>query len=361
MLLQSSFVSHGFKVGLMLIIVCLLNACTKKEEASSNKEIVRPIKMITVETAGAREIARFPAVIGANRLSELSLQVGGRLEEFPIKEAQSLKRGDLIAKLDQRDFNSSLASAKAQYKNAEDEYQRAVRLSEEDAIARTVLEQRRAQRDISKAQLDSAEKALADSTLRAPYDGIVAQTTVERLATVSPGQVLVVLMGEELLKATIDLPANFLARIPKEESESEKRKVFVILDVAPDQPIEAEFEEAELLADTASQTYAITFTFPPPANLNVFPGMNATIELSRESEKTDTRVAVPLSSISSDGEQQYVWIVDRETMTVSKRQVKVEDGVGDTQVIIEGLKQDDVIAGAGAAYLSEGMKIREWN
>lgn len=345
--------------GAIVVMVCL-SACDSQQETSSDTPVVRPVKLITVDAAGASGVIQFPAVIGANKLSELSLPVGGILQEFPVKESQRLELGDIIAKLDQRDFESAVASAKAQAQNAEQEYQRAVRLAEEDAIARNVLEQRKAQYDVSKAQLDQAEKALSDSVLRAPFKGVVAQTMVKELQTLSPGQEVVKYMSADTLEATIDLPARYIANIPKEESNGSHHQDFIILDAAPNQLIDAEFKEASLLADTSSQTYAITFSFRPPENLLVLPGMNATVEIRVGNRQQTTRVAVPLDAVTTDGQNQYVWLVDQAAMTVSKRIVSIEPGVGNMIVVIEGLDAGDVIAGAGAAYLSEGMKIREW-
>ena len=224
-----------------------------------------------------------------------------------------------------------------------------------------MLEKRKTQRDVTRAQLERAEKALADSVLRAPFKGVVAQTMVKKLQNVSPGQVVVKLMSDDAFEATIDLPAGFLARIPKKSAEnSSDRRAFVILDAVPDRRIEAVFKEATLLADTASQTYAITFAFRPPENLLVLPGMNATVELRVENKTRTPRVAVPLAAVTSDGKDNYVWAVDRKTMKVSKRAVTLEEGVGETVVVTAGLAAEETIAGAGAAYLSEGMKIREW-
>lgn len=343
-----------------ILIALFICACDSSEENITEREVVRPVKLIAVNEAGANHVNRFPAVVGANRLSELSLQVGGRLKEFPLKDAQEVKRGDLIAVLDARDFESAVASAKAQFDNANTEYQRGLRLAKEDAIARNVLEQRKAQLEVSKAQLNQAEKALADSVLRAPHGGIVAETLVKNLETVSAGQAIVKLMSQDVFKATIDLPASFIARIPKEESEDENRQAFVFLNVAPNQPIEAQYSEAVLIADTASQTYAITFTFLPPANLNVLPGMNATVELRRNMETAGKRFSAPLGAVSSDGEKHYVWVVDSETMIVTKRSVTVESGIGSAVVITDGLSSNEMIVGAGADYLSEGMKVRAW-
>jgi len=344
----------------ILMATIFLTACDNSQEITSKPPAVRPIKFITVNTASDLEVSKYPAVIGASSFSELSFQVGGMLQELPVREAQRLKQGDLIAKLDQRDLKSAFDVAKAQFQSAKSEYQRSVRLAKADAIARNVLEQRKAQFEVSKAQFEQSEKALSDSVLLSPFNGVVAEILVEKLETVSPGQVAIKLMGEGLFEATINLPANYIALIPKDESENKNRQAFLFLEAAPDQPIQAEFKEARLVADSASQTYAVTFSFPPPANLNVLPGMNATVELQSNSGTNTLRIAVPLDAVTNDGQKNYVWIIDKDKMTVSKRAVSLEEGVGSSIIVTKGLKDNDTIAGAGAAYLSEGMKIREW-
>lgn len=345
--------------GVILLMFCL-SACDNSQETNTDSPVVRPVKFITVDLAGTADVSQFPAVIGAHRLSELSLPVGGMLKKFPVKEAQRLERGDLIAQLDQKNFKSSVSSAKAQFKNAEQEYKRAARLIKEGAISRSTLEQNKAQYDVSKAQLDQAEKALADSVLRAPFTGIVAKKFVKNLQTLSAGQEVVKFMSADILEATIDLPARYLANIPKEETENGHRQAFVMLDAAPNKLIDAEFKEATLIADTTSQTYAITFTFRSPEQLTVLPGMNATVELRFEKVEEAMRVAVPLDAITNDGEKNYVWLINKDNMTVSKQAVEIEDGVGQSIVVTKGLNINDTIVGAGSAYLSEGMEVREW-
>jgi len=69
---------------------------------------------------------------------------------------------------------------------------------------------------------------------------------------------------------------------------------------------------------------------------------------------------VPLSAILSDGAARFVWIVDQDSMTVSKREVTVSDGIGETAIVTEGLEMGETIATAGASYLAEGMQVRPW-
>ena len=349
-----------------LITLIFASSCGKTDGEQVREAAVRPVKLITLSGASNQQVARYPAVLDAAQTSDLSFQVGGLIADLAVTNSQKVQAGDVIASLDQRDFQSQVKSARAQFENAEEEYQRAVRLSQADAIARSVLEQRKSQRDVAKSQLDTAEKALGDTVIRAPFTGVVAQTPVSARQTVSAGQIVATLIGTENLdgagiaEATVNVPASVIAR----SQETENRTAFVILDAAPGNRIEATFKSASLLADSTSQTYAVTFTFDPPRNLVVLPGMHATLELSesrRTGDSQSQRVSVPLSAILSDGTARYVWIVDEDSMIVSKREVTVSDGIGESAVVTEGLALGDMIATAGASYLAEGMQVRSWS
>ena len=351
---------HALLATTLSIALVTVTACSSDTEEEVQEPLVRPVKLLTLTTASDLQTSRYPASVSAGRFSELSFQVGGLIEEVAVVDAQEVNAGDLIARLDQRDYQSSAVSARAQFQNAEEEYQRAVRLAQEDAIAGSVLEQRESQRDVARAQLDTAEKALEDTVLRAPFKGVVAQVPVRERENISAGQPVAALIDADTLEVTIDLPARVIA----ESQEVENRGSFVVLDAAPDTRITATFKEADLIADTASQTYGVTFTFEPPDNLVILPGMNATVELSgaRKSDAdAGVRKSVPISAIASDGESTYVWVVDPDTMTVSKREVTIADGVGEYAIVTEGLAPGDTIATAGASFLAEGMQVRPWS
>ncbi len=346
-----------FALAPAVLTVSLLASCTDEAPPVAVDTASRPVKLITILGASDETTARYPAVISAGTTAEISFLVGGIIEELPVSDAEPVEAGDLIAKLDPRDFQSSVTSARASFANAEDEYQRAVRLAEQDAIATNVLQQRKTQRDVTKAQLDSAEKALADSVLRAPFTGVVASIPVRARQTISPGTVIATVINVSTLEATINMPASVVAQVPTQED----RGSVVILEAAPGQEIEATFSEANLVADATSQTYGVTFTFQAPENMLVLPGMNATVVLKSSGNGTaDDSVSVPLAAVQSDGSGQYVWLVDQEGTTVSRRDVEIAAGIGETVVVTSGLSSGDQIVGAGGAYLSEGVQVTPW-
>jgi RND family efflux transporter MFP subunit len=342
---------------MLTMVLTVVVSCDSAEVEEDRGPMIRPVKMMTLAPASDVETSRYPVSVNAGQFNELSFQVGGLIEEIPVDDAQEVSAGDMIARLDQRDFRSQMITARAQFQNAEEEYLRALRLSEGDAIAASVLEQRQTQRDIARAQLDTAEKALEDTVLRAPFNGVIARVAVRERETIAAGQEVAALINLETLEVTVNLPARVVA----ESQEVEDRGAFVILEAAPDNRIEATFKEANLLADTASQTYGVTFTFEPPENLVILPGMNATMELSSARQSQVIRKSVPLTAIVSDGEYSYVWVVDPDLMTVLRRKVTVVDGIGENVVVTEGLAPGETIAIAGATFLADGMQVRPWS
>lgn len=346
-----------YRLMMLILVLTVAVSCDSANVEEDQGPVIRPVKMITLSPASDVETSRYPVTVSAGQFGDLSFQVGGLIEEVAVDDAQEVSAGAVIARLDPRDFQSQLASTRAQFQNAEDEYQRAVRLAEGDAIATSVLEQRRAQRDVARAQLDAAEKALEDTVLRAPFAGVIAQVTVRERETIAAGQEVAALINLDTLKVEVNLPARVVA----ESQEVEDRGAFVILEAAPDKRIEATFKEANLLADASSQTYGVTFTFEPPEDLVILPGMNASVELSSARQSQTIRKSVPMSAISSDGDSTYVWVVDRDLMTVSRREVTIADGIGETVVVTHGLVAGETIATAGASFLADGMQVRPWS
>lgn len=352
----------GFRprISVLLAFAVMCVACGGGQEEEVRKAPVPPVKLLVIQEAVSSQVLRFPAVVGASELSELTFQVSGLLQELPVQEAQEVKAGAVLAKLDPRDLQSRLDDARAQYDSAEAENQRAIRLAEGNAISTSEAEQRKSARDSAKAQLDAAQKGLDDSVLKAPFSGVVAKIHVEKFQNVQALSPIVTLLGDRGREVTINLSADLVAK----SEQAGETEVFVILDVASSVRIPAQFKGAVLEADTASQTYEVTFAFSPPEDLVILPGMNATVIVKADGTGADqvenVGAEVPLAAVQSEGDKNYVWVIDTETMKCSKRWITIQAGIGDTVTVIEGLVPGETIAGAGAAHLAEGMEVRAW-
>ncbi len=302
----------------------------------------------------------FPAVIEAENSSELTFQVSGQITRLNVLEGDRIKRGHIIAQVEERDYSNALAQAQAQFDNAETEYQRAKRLVDQDAISRSVLETRRTNRDVAKAALDTANKTKGDTVLRAPFSGFISKVFVKKFQNIQAKEAIANIQSDDMV-AIINVPADIVARTPQMEPSNTN----VILDAAPHMTLPSVFKEASGQADPTTQTYEVSFSFASPENLFVLPGMTATIntdfEFNNLSDIVPTGMSVPVSAVVAEGKNLFVWRVNPSTMEIAKTQIVTGMGMSKQDVIVtSGLNAGDTIVAAGGSYLHEGMRVRAW-
>ncbi|MEM9739785.1 MAG: efflux RND transporter periplasmic adaptor subunit [Pseudomonadota bacterium] len=342
----------------LVIVSAVLVGCSP-DETIETAPVIRPAKLVEVETGAQVQTVSLPAIVGAADSSILTFQVSGLLEEITLVEGTEVQRGQVLAQLDPRDFRNSVASARATYDNALAEFERAERLITENAISRSILDERRSDRDVARASLDSALKQLDDTTIRAPFSGVVADIHVESFENVGAQQAVLTLQSAGDAEAIVQVPASLVIN----SERLQPIDIFLELDAAPGLRMPAAFVEAASAADSTTQTFEARFGFTPPDDLVILPGMTGLIEgrfesTSQDGEEAAEVISVPLSAILSEAGETYTWLVDMQTMTVSKQQITVGPGVGEAVRIVAGLEDGDVIVGAGGAYLYEGSEIR---
>lgn len=318
----------------------------------------RPAKLLKLTEASTQRSNSLPAVVRSVRTTDLAFQVGGQIVEWNAIDGAEFRRGDLIARLDARSFQAALAQAEAQYQNADSEYQRALRLIEEDAISRSVVESRDAQRQIAKASLDTARKNLSDTVLKAPFSGFVGRTNVEQFQNVAPQQPVLILQSQAV-EAIVNVPASFVLN----SNRIRYFNTFIELDAAPGRRFAATFREATGQADSSTQTFEGHFSFTPPADLVVLTGMTATLFFETEAlDVPEERrgVSVPLAAIMADSDTKYVWVVKGRERNLERREIEVADEVGESMIVTAGLNVGETIVAAGGAYLQAGDRVRPW-
>lgn len=321
----------------------------------------RPAKLQKVGFHKQDSYLNYPATVNSSDLNTLSFEVSGVVREIHVVEAQKVNQGDILATLDTRDLLAKLNSAKAQYVSSNSDFERAERLMAEDAISKSELEQRRSKRDVNKSSLETAQKAMQDTNLIAPFTGNIAEIFIKKQQSITSGETAITVLGDGVLEASISLPASIIATAIKERKEDNSS--FLIFSFSPNLKVPAVFKEAKLSADNASQTYQITFTFIAPEGLNILPGMNATLWFKNPNRtgQNISNLKVPLTAISVDGQKNYVWVVNPESMKVNKRYVTLEQDIGENLIIKDGLSQGETIVVAGVSSMFEGMKVRSWS
>lgn len=206
-------------------------------------------------------------------------------------------------------------------------------------------------------QVRKAQIQLDDSTLRAPFDGVIAQRMVEENQNVSPQQPIARLQNSDEMDIAVDVPESIMANITADRIV----KILAEFTAVPGVRYPVSIKEIAQVADPVTQTFRIRGSMKAPPDNAVLPGMTATVTLTyRQGAETDDRLLVPISAVckeASTGEQ-VVWVIG-EDQIVSRHQVRLGQATDGQVEVLEGLQPGDRIAVAGVNFLREGMEVRD--
>jgi RND family efflux transporter MFP subunit len=366
-------------VGLVVSMFFFLTACGKKEEPVA-EEIIRPVKTATVATGADVTGLTLPGKVRASQRVELAFkEVGGRLIELPIagREGQEVKEGDLLARIDPRDFQTNVRNTQGRLKEAvasldlaNAQYDRVKRIQKQDPGAISGAEIDRRRENVNRlqgriksirAEVTAARDKLSYTNLKAPYAGLIAKRYVDNFQEVKPKQPILALEDISQVELLVDVAENVMAVAQKEGEEA----IISVAEfpTAPGKKFPLELKEYATKADPATQTYQVVLQMPQPEDISILPGMTATVRiaLGRKMATGQTVIIPAIAVLAEPDGKSFVWVVDTKEMTVKKQEVKVGMISGSENIDVhDGLKGGETIAVAGILQLKEGMRVRLW-
>jgi RND family efflux transporter MFP subunit len=357
-----------------ITLAFIFSSCGRKEEVETKRPVIRPVKMMTVVSSEDFEKRQFPGQVRASRRADLSFKVNGPLIELPVEEGKTIKKGGLIARIDPKDFESSLRSAEGRLAKADaalqlakTEYDRVIRIQKEDpgAVSTSMVDRRRkgvdtAQADIQslQAEVDAAKDQLSYTYLRAPFSGVIAKRYVDNYQKVRAKELIASLDDVSQLEILVDIPENLMAVV-----KTGSANPVATFTSVPGREFDLSIKEFETRADPTTQTFRVVLVMSAPEGVRILPGMTATVSGKgvESTRQADERYIIPaIAVVGGEASSSKVWIVDREKMTVHGRKVTTGNLTGtDSMEIIEGLKSGDTIAITGVNLLREGMQVRD--
>lgn len=331
------------------------------QQSGKSPKGVRPIPTAQVEAVLAKEFRRFPGSVRANRRVELKFSVEGRLQELNAQEGRSVRKGELLARLDQRDFRNQREVAKAKSAQAKRELQRFSRLREQKVVTLADYEDAKTAADVTRAELSIQEKALEDTALYAPFDGVVVKRHVERFEHVKAEQEILSLQDISRIEVVIQVPERVIARAGA--AGLEQLQVRFDADPHKDRWFNASVREYGMESDSATRTYDVVVALPPPQDLKVFPGMTATVRAQlRQTMRADSgcrAVRVPVESLwAGAGGRSFVWVIAPDGGAPKKKQVRIAALSENNALLCDGPAPGEQVAVAGLRTLYEGQPVR---
>jgi RND family efflux transporter MFP subunit len=335
-----------------------------KDEPPPPEPVVRPIKMLTIGggLTGTRE---YPGRLKAVQQADMAFEVSGRITEFILKEGQRAEEGAVLARLDPRDYENQLEQAKAAERNRRTYVGRIRQAHKTGAVSDQDLNDAQAQVEVAAAEVKIQQKALDDTMLRAPFDGIMSRKLVEDFANVQAKEPVLIFEDDSMLEIKVSVPERDMAgRRPSRDNLDEvnqRLQPTVVVTSLPDDAFPAQLKELATTADPTTRTFEATFQFQQAEDVVVLPGMTAKVRIQVGDFSSASEVSIPArAAVADDLGQPMVWIVDPDTGLVESRAVTLGELAEDQVIVTEGLNNGDTVAISGMSQLRPGMQVRPW-
>ena len=349
---------------LTLLLLISTAGCQQEAAPVVTENPVRPARIFEVVSPSDATWHRFPGKVEAAEQATLAFRVPGELQKLPVHAGMEVNKGTVLAKLDPSDYQLRVDERQARYDLANSQFERIDNLFKKRQVSKSQFDQVKAELDISRTALASAKTDLSYTTLKAPFSGTVSSLMLENHQSVSAGMPILQLQTRGQLEISIQVPETIMANI---SSDGRPYQPEVEFDALPGQRFLSDYKEHNTQADAATGSYQVVLTLKRPENLNVLPGMSASVyaDLSQILAVHQSEVTVPSGAVFQSAEQtegtsqSSVWLLD-DSDTLMLQAVTTGQMTSAGVQIFSGLKPGDRILAAGVHQAMEGMKVKPW-
>lgn len=332
---------------------------TQRSEESATEG--RPVLVMTAQSDRSTNTVRLPGVIAAATEETRAFQVAGRLHERFVSLGDSVRKGDVLARLDDNDFRLALESAEAEHTAARAAFDKAgvslrrvTSLQSDGWVSTRAFEETSVAFEEARSRVERAERAvllarnnLTYATIRADADGVVTREFAEVGQVVASGQPILRIARKFGREAIVAVPEVLLTDI-------RDRRATVELWSQEGTEVAARLVELSPIADPLSRTFEARYRLETQQDAPAL-GMSATIRLTRPDAATSTKV--PLSALHYGDGGASVWTVDLDGR-IERRHVSVAVLGSETVRIESGLTEGDRVVVIGGHKLTEGLRVR---
>ena len=277
---------------------------------------------------------------------DLTFETSGKIIEINFKEGALVKKGDLLAKVNDKPLQAQLKRYEAQLKLAQDRVYRQSTLLEKDAVSQEAFEQARTELAMLNAEIDIVKQNIALTELRAPFDGVVGLRNVSEGTYATSNVVVAKLTKISPLKIDMFIPERYADQIKVGTPLS-----FTVEGI--NETFKATVYAKESEVDMETRTLAVRATYPN-TNGQLMPGRFITAKI-RMSDIPQA-IAIPTEAIVPEMgvDKVYVYRSGKAHATTVKTGLRTDALIH----IIEGIELGDTIITSGTLQLREGLPVK---
>lgn len=306
-----------------------------------------PVQVAPVKRGDISQFLLHTTTIEAERQVDIVAKVAGQVVKLPAEEGDKVKKGDVLAQLDEAELQIEYLQTKVRMETDKATYERAKNMLEKKLIAEENYETARLQYESSKATAEAARLKLEYTSIRSPIDGVVTIRYIELGQRVTVNQALFQVADFDPLRAKIHVPEKDMGQIfagqrAKITVESEPGLEFpgVVRMISP-------------VVDPASGTAKVTIDIDDKQG-KLKPGMFATIFINTETHKNT--LIIPKKALILESEEDQVYV--HENGLAQKAKLELGFTSGENVEVLSGLNEGELVVTVGQEGLRTGLPIR---
>lgn len=329
------------------IATLMLSSCGEKKQKEQD---VPKVRMVTVQTSLSMGKNSFPGRTKASETSSVAFKVSGTLASVPVKIGQHVSKGQVLARMDTRDYEVQLNAIKAEYESIKAECERVIALYKDKGTSQNNYDKARYGLEQITMKYKHAKDELSDCVIRAPFDGYVQAVLHEAYETIGAGMPVVTLFTSGGTEVVINIPAAEYQRV------NDFAKFKASFDVLRDETFDLRLLNISQRAN-ASQLYEVHLLIEK-ADKRITPGMTAMVDVFYK-ENGELPVEIPAAAVFEIDNRSHVYVYDAASGTLHKREIRVAALQSDGYVrVVKGLKAGEKIAALGVHMLKDGQKVK---
>ncbi|HVX50253.1 MAG TPA: efflux RND transporter periplasmic adaptor subunit [Chitinophagaceae bacterium] len=337
---------------------------------------VKDYKVLTVQPRQVKVNADFPATIQGQQVIEIRPKVDGYIEQIYVSEGAAVKKGQLLFKINNPQYDQDVITATASIKSAEADVDAAkmqvekVRpLVEKDIVSKYELESAQYTLRAKEAALAQAKASLANAqtnvgytTLRAPADGVIGLIPykVGALVNSSSTDPLTTLSNIDKIWAYYSLNEkqllHFLANVPGATTQQKVNNLppaTLLLADGTEYPEKGKVEIASGIISTETGSVTFKGIFANPLAI-IHSGASATVRIPTT---VDSALVIPQGATYELQDKRLVYVVDKDNQVNSVAITSIPSDNGQYFIVTNGLKPGDAVVIEGLIGLRDKTKI----
>lgn len=344
---------------LMVILFLILSGSTgimlanKKqrlddEKKNAQKESSEGVKVVTllVEPRDFKDRINLPAVIESFEDLWVKSEVSGRVISISADEGQYIEKGQVLVKLDDRDYQLRLNSIEASYELALLDHKRISELAEKKIAAVTDLDKVNAQLKSLKSQYDEAKLALERTSIKAPISGRLNEIEAKVGDWFGVDKPVAQILQIGNVKVTVGIPESDVAAV-FDLNEAE-----IKIEALDNMMVKGKKIFLSHSTGSMARLYNLELAVPNPDG-RILPGMFARVEIVKKS--FENAFVIPLYAVIAQGNDKFVYV--EKNGRVEKRIVEL-GLLSDWEIqITKGLEPGDHLIIVGHRVVEKGQKV----